>query len=165
MYSTLKQTALIFYPFEPFTVQHCQLTTHFLEHKTTNTRWFLECPASPQILQESQHSIIFCLEKAKFFFLLGPQCFICFCSSGNKANPPGLRRPLQHNMPFLSTSSPKMLSGIFAPHALMLCTTVNWAALWHLSSKSPPLPKPPAQDHWLPAEHIHPCLIFRVSKQ
>lgn len=75
-----------------------------------------------------------------FFFLLGPQGFICFCSSGNKANPPGLHRQLQHNVPFLSMSSPKVLSGIFTPQPLMLCTTVNWAALCHLSSKSPPLP-------------------------
>lgn len=28
-----------------------------------------------------------------------------------------------------------------------------------------PAPQPPAQDHWLPVEHIHPCLIVRVFKQ
>lgn len=88
--STWKHTALISYPYEPSTVQHCQLMIHSPENKTM-------CPTRSQIMQESQHPVNF-LAKI-YIFLFSSQCFICFCSSDHKTNPPGLFRQQQHALP------------------------------------------------------------------
>lgn len=108
--STLKHTALIFLPLRAF---HCPaLPAHDTFSGAQGSEYVLVSTAPCQVPDCARIPAFDCFlfrESWLFWFVfsLSLQCFICFCSSGNKANPPGLGRQLHHNMPFLRMSSPQ----------------------------------------------------------
>lgn len=146
IYSTWKHTVFISYPFEPSTVQHCQLMIHSPENKT------MFPPPAPRFCKNP--SIQLNVLAKNMYFFLSPRCFICFCSSDHKTHPPGLFRQQQQALP----------EDVLSQHAIMdfLCTFPGALLYSKLSCSVTlvqeliPSPWPSALHPWLPAEHAHP---------